>query len=320
MRRRRLVPLALLAAWLATAGPAQSAPLAFGLFGDTPYNRWEREHLPALIEEMDRDQLAVLIHVGDIKAGSAECSDAAFRDILGVFQAARTPLVYLPGDNEWTDCHRRSNGGYDPEERLATLRRLFHATPDSLGQRRIALERQEGYPENARWEAGGVLFLTLNVQGSHNGYGGYRGDGRGGSPTQEFVARNAANRQWLSAAFARAREKQLPGLLIAIQGNPEFEAANAGHTRPGYRDFITQLREETTAYAGQVVLVHGDTHHQQIDQPMTDPKTKARVENFTRVETFGSPFFGWIRGTADTRDPRVFRFEARPWRAPSGVQ
>ena len=35
------------------------------------------------------------------------------------FPAVADPVVYTPGDNEWTDCHRASAGGYLPTERLA---------------------------------------------------------------------------------------------------------------------------------------------------------------------------------------------------------
>jgi hypothetical protein len=37
------------------------------------------------------------------------------------------------------------------------------------------------------------------------------------------------------------------------------------------------------------------------------------VKNFTRVETYGSPFLGWVKGTVDAADPKVFRFEPRRW-------
>jgi hypothetical protein len=29
------------------------------------------------------------------------------------FAAFQAPLVYVPGDNEWTDCDRASNGSYN---------------------------------------------------------------------------------------------------------------------------------------------------------------------------------------------------------------
>jgi hypothetical protein len=299
---------------------ALAQPVHFGLFGDTPYSAWDRQQLPMLIDEMDREGLGFVVHDGDIKNGSSECTDARFQDVLGVFQASKTPLIYVPGDNEWTDCHRSNNGAYDPLERLAKLRELFFAGDNALGQQALPLTRQSAdpafasYPENVRWEAGGALFVGLNLPGSDNNFHGTQ---RTGGPVPEFVARNAANRVWLALAFAQARARQLAGVLIVIQANPEFEASNQGRHNPGYQAFLSQLREETQAFAGQVVLVHGDSHQQQINQPMLDPATRQVVKNFTRVETFGWPFFGWIKGTVDVTDPQVFRFSVRPWHQPS---
>ena len=308
-----LVLLALLAL------PAHAEPVAFGLFGDTPYSHWERENLPDLIAEMDRENLAFIVHDGDIKNGHSVCSDEVLKDILGVFRKSATPLIYVPGDNEWTDCHRANNGGYDPAERLGKLREWFSPDEMALGGRTLKLERQSAdpafarYRENVRWEAGGALFVGMNVPGSDNNFNGTK---RSGGPVAEFVERGAANRSWLAKAFARARAGRLSGILIVIQANPDFGATNAGKPNPGYRDFLNQLREETQAFAGQVVLVHGDTHFHRIDQPMEDPVTKATVKNFTRMETMGSPFFGWVHATVDAADPQVFRFSPRFWRTP----
>ena len=310
---KRLFPL-LAVALLAFAAHAE--PLAFGLFGDTPYNRWEREHLPDLIATMDGENLAFVIHDGDIKGGDGVCSDEAFKDTLAAFQKSVHPLVYVPGDNDWTDCHRNSNGRYDPVERLGKLREWFFPDDFALGRRRLKLERQSRdpafahYRENVRWEAGGALFVGLNVPGSDNNFHGTR---RTGGPVAEFIERSAANRAWLAQAFALARARKLAGILIAMQGNPGFHAANAGNPSPGYRDLLTQLREETLAFSGQVVLVHGDTHQYRINQPMQDPANGETVKNFTRVETMGSPFFGWVRGSVDVADPRIFRFRPEIW-------
>jgi hypothetical protein len=270
---------------------------------------------------MDRENLAFVVHDGDIKNGSSVCSDEVLKDILAVFQKSATPLVYVPGDNEWTDCHRGNNGSYDPLERLAKLRLWFFPNDLALGQRSLKLERQSknpafaAYRENVRWEAGGVLFVGMNVPGSDNNFNGTK---RSGGPVAEFIERGAANKAWLAEAFALARSKKLAGILIVIQANPGFHAANAGNPSPGYRDFLTQLREETQAFLGQVVLVHGDSHHHQINQPMEDPDTNETVKNFTRMETIGSPFVGWVRGTVDATDPQVFRFTPRFWKTPQG--
>ncbi len=299
-------------------GPLAAQPFSFALFGDTPYSRWEREQLPAMLGEMAQQGAAFAVHAGDIKGGGQLCSDVLFLDILGVFRAAPLPLVYVPGDNEWTDCHRRSNGGYEPLERLGRLRELFFADERSLGQPALLLQRQSvdpahaAYRENVRWEQGGVLFVGLNVPGSQNNYQGTGGPG----PVPEFLQRSAANRAWLAQAFELARRRTLVGLVIVVQGNPGFEAASAGQPPPGYRDLIAQLRSETQAYAGQVVLVHGDTHAHQVNQPLLDASGQRVLENFTRVEVHGYPFMGWVQVQVDLGSPRVFRFTSRRWTPP----
>ena len=295
-------------------------PITIGLFGDTSYSQRERELLPELMAEMDSEDLAFVIHDGDIKSGGALCTDAAFLDILGVFKASKHPLIYVPGDNEWTDCHRRSNGSYDPLERLDKLRALFFPDDQTLGQRKFQLVRQSQDPafaafrENVRWEAAGVVFVGLNLPGSDNNYDGTQ---RGSGPSQEFLQRSPVISLWLTQAFARARTIQASGLMLVIQANPGFEAAATGKVHPGYKDFLNQLRQETLSFAGQVVLVHGDSHQQQINQPLLNPSTREVIANFTRVETYGSPWMGWIKTTVDAKDPKVFRFEARPFRARS---
>lgn len=299
------------------SAPVGAQPITIGLFGDTAYNQRERALLPELMAEMDSEDLAFVIHDGDIKSGGALCSDEAFLDILGVFKASRHPLIYVPGDNEWTDCHRSSNGSYDPLERLDKLRALFFPDDKTLGQRQFQLVRQSqepafaAYRENVRWEAAGVVFVGLNLPGSENNYDGTQ---RGSGPSEEFLQRSTVISIWLKQAFARARATQAAGLMLVIQANPGFEADAAGKAYPGYKGFLNQLRQETLSFAGQVVLVHGDSHRQQINQPLLNPTTQEVVSNFTRVETYGSPRMGWIKTTVDAKDPKVFRFETRPFR------
>ncbi len=300
-----------------SAGLALAQPFSLGLFGDTGYSRQWLALVPELISEMDREDLAFVVHDGDFKSGGSVCSDAVFSHMLQVFEASRHPLIYVPGDNEWTDCHRKSNGVYDPVERLAKLREMFFPSDNALGQRPLQLQRQSvdpafaSYRENVRWEVNGVIFVGMNVTGSENNY---HGTARSGGPVEEFTQRTAANRVWLAQAFDRARQAKLAGLMLVIQANPLIEAFNEGRSVPGYTDFLTQLRLETLAFPGQVVLVHGDTHQQQINQPLQDPTTHTVIRNFTRVETYGAPWMGWVKVTVDTKDPHVFQFEPRMFR------
>lgn len=315
-----MLKLLLASLFAAFSAGVQAAPVHFGLFSDLPYSAWEREQLPLLIAEMNAEPLAFVVHGGDIKNGTSVCSDEAYQAILEAFQSSAHPLIYVPGDNEWTDCHHRQNARFEPVERLEKLRSLFWAGDSTLGRRTMKLERQSdasafpAYRENVRWEVDGVLFMGLNLPGSENNFFGVtRGTREPRGPVAEFVERSAANRAWLGEAFAIARRKNLPAVLIVAHGNPGFEAWNAGRAETGYLDFLTQLRDEVQAFSGQVVLVHGDTHNQQIDQPLRDAKNGDVIGNFTRVETFGFPHFGWVQGTINLEDPRVFRFSPRPW-------
>lgn len=290
---------------LAASVAAQAKPiLTFGLFGDTPYTDYERSQLPLILNDMGEANVAFAIHDGDIKNGHSRCDDNLYQDILGAFQNSPVPLVYVPGDNEWTDCQRPACGSFDQVERLNFLRKTFFIDNRSLGKQRIDLERQDGYPENVRWDMAGIQFVALNIPGDDNNV----------KKSQEYEARNKANHAWLAEAFHRAKEKKLRAVLIDMQANPFIEADNEGATKPGFKDFMDQLRAETVAFRGQVVLVHGDTHNMQINQPLRDRKTHKVIENFTRVETYGAPFLGWIRGVVDDADPKVFRFETHPWK------
>lgn len=290
------------------AATAQAETWRFALIGDAPYSAYERRELPRMIEAIADEHVEFIVHAGDFKHGQDACSDALFEDRRQLFDASPLPLVFVPGDNEWSDCSRVSAGGFDPRERLAKLRDLFFAGDDSLGRRRLALESQPGeYREHRRWRLGPVLFVSLNVPGGNNNYR------PGGEPSDESRARMPQALAWLREGFALARREALPGIVVVMQANPGLGWFASGLAFGGYRELLETLREETLRFPGQVVLVHGDTHWQRVDRPLRDPASGRRLDNFTRVETFGYPYMGWVKGFIDTEAPGLFRFEARPW-------
>ena len=292
---------------LCVAALAHGETWQFALIGDVPYSARERHELPRMLDAIADTHVALIAHIGDIKHGQARCDDEVFADRQQVFDASRVPFVFVPGDNEWTDCNRISNGAYDPLERLATLRSLFWQRPDSLGRKTIPLERQPGaYPEHSRFRLGPVLFVTLNLPGPDNNYG------RLDDASAEFLTRNPITLHWLTDSFARARRDKMAGIVLMFQANPGFRHFVQGLPHRGFREFLETLRRETLAFPGQVVAVHGDTHVSRIDQPLRDGNGK-RIANFTRVETFGYPLMGWTRGIIDTDSPVLFRFETYPW-------
>jgi hypothetical protein len=280
--------------WLALSGSAVAAEFTFAAFGDTPYSADEEERFPALVAEMNRENLAFVVHVGDIKSARTRCSDEVFLQRREWFDLFHHPFVLAPGDNEWTDCRRFAAGRYDPIERLRKLRELFFSGSESLGQRRIALARQSsGYPEHARWRHGNVLFATLNVPGGANNA---RHD------PAEFRARSAAVIEWLRASFRIARDSKLPAIAIVMHANPW--ASPTGRYF-GYRELLAALDGEVRAFPGAVLLVHGDTHRHRVDKPAIHPDGGTPPANFTRVEVFGYPTMNWVRVRVSEEAGRV---------------
>ncbi len=296
----------LLLGWSLLAG---AETWRFALIGDTPYSDYERAELPKMLGAIAERHVEFIAHIGDIKHGKDRCDDALFADRRQLFEASRAPFVFVPGDNEWSDCDRLNNGSYDPLERLGKLRSLFWSTAYSLGQKKISLERQPGtYPEHARFRLGPVLFVTFNLPGGNNNWG------LTAEPRAEYLARNPVVLAWLKENFALARREKLAGIVLLFQANPGFTHQAQGFPHRGYRDFLDTLRDETQHFAGQVVAVHGDTHISRIDKPMRNAQGQ-RLENFTRIETFGYPIMGWTQGIIDTDSASLFRFEANPWPA-----
>ncbi len=292
---------------LGSAALAGAETWRFAMIGDTPYSDSERRELPRMLDAIAESHVDFVVHIGDIKNGQSRCDDAVFKDRLQLFDSNPAPFIFVPGDNEWTDCGRLSNGAYDPLERLAALRKIFWQKPDSLGRKRIALERQPGtYSEHSRFRLGPALFVTLNLPGDDNNYG-LRSE-----PRREFLERNPVVLAWLKESFALARREKLAGIVLLFQANPGFARFSEGLPHRGFRDFLETLRQETLGFSGQVVAVHGDSHISRIDQPLRDDNGK-KIPNFTRVETFGYPLLSWTRGIVDTDSPTLFRFETYPW-------
>ena len=277
---------------------------SFALMGDLPYNVLEEAKFEQLLREVDAERdLAFALHVGDFKGAGVPCSDALFEHRRAQFDASRHPFFFVPGDNEWVDCRRPENGGADALERLARLRQVFFAQPSSLGKRRLAARAQsaclappvEGcgcgaHPENLAWSVGTVAFVTLNVAGSENNRGFDRAN------DLEAGCRDAANGRWLGAAVERALAEGATELVVIVQANPWW-SLHRGHDR-----FVAQLQEAARRFARPVLLVHGDTHTYRVDHPLP---------GITRVETYGSPFIGWVKVTIAPGDAVPFRFESR---------
>ncbi len=309
-------------------------PYAIGLWGDLPYNAVQATTgVPNLIADMNEQKLAFTAMDGDLKAGSGPCTQALYDQAKGYFDSLKAPAAFTPGDNDWTDCDR--NPGVSSLERLDFERQFFFSTPYTLGQSQLRQEVQTAAlclgvtgnvpcVENRRWTVGNVTYVTLNVQGSCNNLCDVSPD------PAEYAARNAADIAWLHETFTQARADDSAAVMIISQADPGFDGSDVTRaplrdpktlaetdTAPdGFQAFLTALRNETIAFARPVAYVHGDSHYFRIDKPLLDSQGR-RLENFTRVETFGDNApngtndVNWVKVLVDPRSREVFAYQAQ---------
>lgn len=314
---------------LAFALPAAAAEqFAFGLWGDMPYAKaGDGPKMKALLDDINASDIAFSLYDGDIKDGSSKCTDDIYVAAAGMFNSLRKPVVYVPGDNEWTDCHRINNGGYDGLERLDHIRKTMFATNQSYGQQRLTLT-QQGVPgakfsENTRFAQGGIIFVGINMPGSNNNRvhddkectrKSVRTAVMCAAGNAEYLERDAANIAWMDQAFAQAKADKAAGVVLVFQADPGFDLPETEDVNErndpdydGYTKFLDAVVAQARAYSGQILLVHGDTHYFKVDKPLIDPANM--VTNVTRLETFGSPHIHWVRVGVDTASRNVFSIQ-----------
>lgn len=302
---------ALLAGIALTAGIAAHAErFSFAALGDTPYFLpQDYAAFERLIARVNQLKPAFTLHVGDIISGQTRCDDALYAKVRAMFATFDGALVYTPGDNEWTDCHRANSGRYDPIERLARVREMFFADPaHSLGRAPLTVIPQSADPryakfvENARWERSGVVFATVHIPGSNNNLA------RDQAAVNEYIERNTANLAWIDAVFARAKDASAKGIVFAFQADLRFEfEPPLTDQRTGYNDVLDAFKRNALAWRKPVLLIHGDKHHLVIDQPLIGPGRK-RILNVTRLMVHGEDEVHATLIGIDTDNPDLFSF------------
>lgn len=292
------------------------------LIGDLPYRDVDVLKLDEVIREINQAGVDLTLHTGDIKSGSSLCADELLQARFDQLAQLERPLVYTPGDNEWTDCHRPAAGGYNPLERLAKLRSLFFPRPGlTLGRRPMRVFSQANQPahaefvENVLFTRGDVVFATLHVVGSNNGHATWAGIGEtAGAPRPERLAevarRTAAAVALVDTAFDEAERRSASGVLLAMQANLAIDAPVGDPLRQGFEEIVAKISERTLSFGRPVLVAHGDSHFYRYDKPLTAATVAdgpRRVEDFSRVENFGDTDVHWVEISIDARTAEVFR-------------
>ena len=326
-------------------------PLTIAVFGDWPYNQNLLTNGPLLTNSVNADRsVSLVLHVGDIHSGSQPCTSADIlppiassdpgwnQRVYYQFQQFKVPVVYTPGDNEWTDCHKsKEKSAGDPLKELSSVRSLFFAKPGrSLGGTEKVLLSQslvddsahptdKKFVENVMWEDARVVFATLNMPGSNND--GLPWTGVFNNPAaqaQEAQERNDADLRWLKATFDRAEARRARAVVIGLQADMWDPAAAVagGDGLFNYTPFVKKLAELSLHFGKPVLLINGDSHLYGSDHPLADPSSAAglihgtpAVPNLTRITVQGSTNgpAEWLRLSIDTRSAQPFSWQNVPY-------
>ena len=284
-------------------GQDKQGHYSFAVIGDVPYGDAQVAAFPAWVDQINATPgLSFTIHVGDIKNGSSRCTNEYFSMIRTQFDRFTMPLIYTPGDNEWTDCHRTNNGTYNPLERLGQIRSTFFTTPGlTLGASPITVDSQaaQGFPENVSLRRQGVEVATLHVVGSNDGLLPWPELGFS-APTADQVAEEQARMDnavtQVRGAFDSARRRHERAVALFLQADlfdPTYEVTWADDS--SFRPLVAELVRQSADFDGEVYLFNGDSHVYNADHPLAAGSrwldfygVDGTAENLTRVTVDGS--------------------------------
>jgi len=321
--------------------------MSIALIGDMPYDATGQAQTPAVIAEINKSkEIKFALFDGDTMSGKGDqCTDANYARIKSdFFDTFKKPLFYSIGDNEWVDCDRAVKGSFDPLNRLALVRQTFfgsNGTYVSLGKGKlegVQVTHDVNYPELQMFTYNRITVIIPHVPGSANNapvakpaFATYNDKDVDGDAA-EFAARDAANVAWINKGFEKAIADKSKGVIVVIQANMDWEGyardAKAGSNQytQAYDGTKLALLANALRFKKPVLLQNGDEHWFQVDMPMNETSGKlvekdkgTLVENFTRVQTFGSGFNHWVELVVDPSDENLWSFRTHLVKANLGT-
>ncbi|MDD5117941.1 MAG: hypothetical protein PHP90_05060 [Sulfuricurvum sp.] len=298
-----------------------SAATHVALIGDLPYGTSPTDvsqynAMPTFIASINQDkQVSAILHAGDIHSGKQYCTEEYDRNISTLFGTYNKPLIYTPGDNEWTDCHKKKEGGGaynstttqidyvldannnpidyasgNPVDNLNLIRALFFANPGTtlgtaMSVHSQAVDYDHAYPndanfsENVWWEKDGVLYVAVNIPGGSNDDTDpwYGAPSMSTQQQNEVAQRSAADLRWLDVAFAKAKASGDYAMVILTQADMwDTDGASAEHIS-NYKRYIDKIAAGSTMFGKPVLLVNGDSHVFRSDNPLK-PNSPCYIE------------------------------------------
>jgi hypothetical protein len=336
-----------------------TAPMTIAIYGDAPYGTSPTDLVqtngtPAFIASINADTaVSLVMHVGDIHSGKQFCTEAYDNQIFGFWTAFQDSLIYTPGDNEWSDCHKVAEGGGlysaatgaivyqvdamgnpidyakgDPIANLDLVRSIFFATPGAtlgMGGKKVVSQKNyfdaahptdAKYVENVMWQDAQTLFVTINLPGGSNNDDDnwYGTPSQSAAQAQEIVERTGADLRWLDAAFAQATANGASSVVIMAQADMWDPEKGAAH-QALFEPFVANIATHTTSFAKPVLMLNGDSHVYQSHNPLSAADSLAYMH-----PGYDVPNFHRIVVHGSTLPVEYLRFTVTPGvNAPNGA-
>jgi hypothetical protein len=315
--KKLLLSVAVMAVLSGCQDSSYTAPVTptatVALIGDMPYGGSPTDTAefiaePNFIAAINADKdVSMVAHVGDIHSGKQYCTYDYDMSIFNHWQGFKTPLVYTPGDNEWTDCHKKkegggaynsatgqidyvkdANGNYvdyaagDPIANLDLVRTIFFSNRGkTLG---VAADvhtqatefdpthqTDSSFVENVWYEKANVLFAAVNIPGgSNNGTDPWYGaPSMSPAQAQEIKNRTGATLRWLDTVFANATKNNDQAMVLMIQADMwDLDGLQMSDMHlTEYKQYIDKIATLVSNYGKPVLLINGDSHIYRSDNP-----------------------------------------------------
>ncbi|MER5914661.1 hypothetical protein ABT124_30350 [Streptomyces sp. NPDC001982] len=320
MRKTAMLAAAAATLTLGTVSPAMAEPsdghvFTLAVYGDAPYgtsptDTAEFQATPGFVESINNDpQVSLIAHVGDIHSGKQYCTQVYDQSVYNLWAKYQKPMVYTPGDNEWTDCHKPAEGGGtyssatqqinyvldpvthqpvdyasgNPAANLDLVRSTFFSKPGSTlgnGKQHVLSQAQvydrahptdSQFVENVMWQQKGIQFVTLNIPGGSNNDNDvwYGAPSQSAAQAKDVAERTAADLRWLDRAFSQAQENDAKGVVIFTQADIWDLDGNTAAHLTAYEPFVASIASHTTQFGKSVLLFNGDSHAYKSDNPLS---------------------------------------------------
>jgi calcineurin-like phosphoesterase family protein len=221
--------------------------VTFAAMGDGPRAQDEEPMFLEQIAGVNADEdVAFLVHVGDITSGTDRLPEAYYIKVANYLRRSERPVFIVPGDNEWNDLDNPALGWTYWERHFLNFERYR--------RHGYEISRQPEHPANVAWLADGVLMIGLNL------VGGTIHDER------EWRARHALNAQWVREQLG-TRGRDAYAAVVFAQAKPHEKHA----------DFFVPFIETVAEYGQPVLYLHGDGH-------VWEYEAEWRAPNLTRVQ------------------------------------